>query len=129
MEIVQDIVEKKLQEVVVQRSMDDIEVIVDAQDTVHTTLKKEAMKKEIVRQLTGFYHIHGIRTIRRTELIELCNERHGLLKGDSKWGIHHIEKPIDDLVDEGIVERIQYLEPLKATYLRLTNSYVNENLN
>jgi hypothetical protein len=86
------------------------------------------MKREMVKQLTGFYMLHGIRTLRRTELLQLCSKSYGLLKTDSGWGIHAVEKPIDDLVDEEVVERIQYTEPKKATYIRLTNKYVNDNL-
>jgi hypothetical protein len=66
--------------------------------------------------------------MRRTELHEICSKAHGLLKTDGGWHIHTFEKPVDELVAEGVLERIQYTEPKKATYLRLTNKYVNENL-
>jgi len=121
-------VKEELQEVVVNRSVEDIELVVDSQNTTHVTVTREAMAREIVRQLTGLYIVHGIRYVRRTELLQICSKAHGLLKTDSRWGIQHVEKPMNDLVEEGVIERIQYTAPMKATFIRLTNKYVNENL-
>jgi len=121
-------VKEELQEVVVNRSIEDIELVVDSQNTTHVTVTREAMAREIVRQLTGLYIVHGIRYVRRSELMQICAKAHGLLAQDTRWGIHHVEKPVDDLVEEGVVERVQYTAPKKATFIRLTNKYVNENL-
>lgn len=121
-------VKEEVQDVVVSRSIEDIELVVDSQNDTHVTVTREAMAREIVRQLTGLYIVHGLRYVRRSELIQICSKAHGLLSQDTKWGIHHVEKPIDDLVEEGVVERVQYTAPKKATFIRLTNEYVNENL-
>jgi hypothetical protein len=117
-----------LQEVIVSRSIADIEVITDAKNDVHVTVTRDAMAREIVRQLTGLYIVHGIHFVRRSELMQICSKAHGLMAQDTGWGINHVEKPIDDLVDEGVIERVQYTQPKKATFLRLTNKYVNNNL-
>jgi hypothetical protein len=117
-----------MQEVSLQRSIENIEVVTDTRNAIHVTLTFQAMKDEMVTQLSGFYMLHGIRTLRRTELHELASKAHGLLKTDGGWHIHSVEKPIDELVEEGIIERIQYTEPKKATYIRLTSSYINEHL-
>jgi len=95
---------------------------------VHVTLRPQTMKKEIVKQLSALRALHGIKSVRRTELHELCTKAHGLLKNDSGWGIHAIEKPFDELVAEGVIERIQYTSPKKATYIRLSNKYVNDTI-
>lgn len=121
-------VKEKVQEVVVSRSIEDIELVVDSHNDTHVTVTREAMTTEIVRQLTGLYIVHGLRYVRRSELMQICSKAHGLLAQDTRWGIHHVEKPIDDLVEEGVVERVQYTAPKKATFIRLTNEYVNENL-
>ena len=110
--------------VIVTRPSEDILVEQDKHG-VHVTLNTETMKKEIVNQLTAFKALHGINSIRRTELHELCSKAHGLLKNDSGWGIHSIEKPFDELVEEGVIERIKYTSPKKATYIRLTSDYTN----
>jgi hypothetical protein len=121
-------VKEEVQEVVVNRSINDVMVEVDKQNHTHITLTSEVTKQELVKQLVGFYNLHGIRTMRRSELHEICSKAHGLLKTDGRWHIHTFEKPVDDLVEEGVLERIQYTEPKKATYLRLTNKFVNDNL-
>jgi len=110
--------------VMVNRLSDEMLVEQDKHG-IHVTLNTETMKKEIVNQLTAFNALHGIKSIRRTELHELCSKAHGLLKNDSGWGIHSIEKPFDELVAEGVIERIQYTSPKKATYIRLTSKFVN----
>jgi hypothetical protein len=117
-----------MQAVSLQRSIENIEVITDTRNDIHVNLKLQAMKDEMVKQLTGFYILHGIRTLRRTELHELASKAHGLLKNDGRWHIHSVEKPIDELVEEGVIERIQYTEPKKATYIRLTSAYINKHL-
>lgn len=112
--------------VIISRPSNDILVDEDKHG-IHVTLSCDAMKKELVRQLVGIYMLHGIKSVRRTELHELASKAHGLLKTDSGWGIHSIEKPFDELVEEGVIERIQYTEPKKATYIRLTSKYRNAN--
>ena len=110
--------------VIISRPTNDILVDEDKHG-IHVTLSCNAMKKELVNQLTGLLMIHGIKSVRRTELHELASKAHGLLKTDSGWGIHSIEKPFDELVAEGVIERIQYTQPKKATYIRLTAKFVN----
>jgi hypothetical protein len=119
---------EEIQEVALNRAISEVAVEVDSRNKTHVTLTHETTKRELVKQLVGFYNLHGIRTMRRTELHGICSKAHGLLKTDGGWHIHTFEKPIDELVAEGVLERIQYTEPKKATYLRLSNKYVNENL-
>jgi len=114
----------KLEEVPVMRPADELNVT-ESHGKTHVTINNDTMKAEIVNQLWGFFGLHGIRTLRRTELHELCAKAHGLLKTDSDWGIHSFEKPLDDLEELGVIERIKYTEPKKATYIRLTNSYMS----
>jgi hypothetical protein len=95
---------------------------------IHVTLNCESMKKEIIKQLLGLRMIHGIKSVRRTELHELASKAHGLLKTDSGWSIHSIETPFNELVAEGVIERIKYTLPKKATYIRLTSKFANEHI-
>jgi hypothetical protein len=113
--------------VIITRPANDILVDEDKHG-IHVTLSCDVMKKEIIKQLKGLMMIHGIKSVRRTELHELASKAHGLLKTDSGWGIHSIEKPFDELVAEGVIERIQYTQPKKATYIRLTATFINENV-
>jgi hypothetical protein len=117
-----------MQEVSLNRSVENIEVITDTRNDIHVNLKLQVMKDEMVKQLSGFYMLHGVRTMRRSELHALASKVHGLLKTDGRWHIHSIEKPINELVDEGVIERIQYTEPKKATYIRLTSAYITKHL-
>ena len=117
-----------MQEVSLNRSVENIEVITDTRNDIHVNLKLQVMKDEMVKQLSGFYMLHGVRTMRRSELHALASKVHGLLKTEGVWHLHSIEKPINELVDEGVIERIQYTEPKKATYIRLTSAYITKHL-
>lgn len=118
----------KMTTVILSRPTSNI-LVAEDRHGIHVTLSCDAMKKEIVNQLIGLRAIHGIKSVRRTELHNLASKAHGLLKTDSGWQIHSIEKPFDELVEEGVIERIQYTEPKKATYIRLTSKFANNHIN
>ena len=83
-----------IQEVALNRAISEVAVEVDSRNKTHVTLTHETTKRELVKQLAGFYNLHGIRTMRRTELHEICSKAHGLLKTDGGWHIHTFEKPV-----------------------------------
>jgi len=104
----------------------DTLLIAEDKHGIHVTLSCENMKKEIIKQLLGLRMIHGIKSVRRSELHTLASKAHGLLKTDSGWSIHSFEAPLDELVEDGVIERIKYTSPKKATYIRLTTKFANK---
>jgi len=118
----------KMSRVILTRPADKI-LVEEDKHGIHVTLNCDIMKKEIIKQLLALRMLHGIKSVRRTELHNLASKAHGLLKTDSGWTIHSIETPFDELEDEGVIERIKYTEPKKATYIRLTSKFANKHIN